>query len=203
MPENMRAIGQIKQVQVQPESLSIEQGQESYYDPTPLLVVEQVRLFPGGIVGVTTTGKHVMDVHHIDHLDSRNSRGSNGVSLGFSSHYCSMRARFGERLVDGCAGENILIEAAEIVTLPEIEHGLAIQSAATGEFVYLKHLKIARPCMEFSQFAANEGRPLPAAELKATLQFLDNGLRGFYATVANDEGKIAIRAGDTVYRLVE
>ncbi|HLI08832.1 MAG TPA: hypothetical protein VKV40_19880 [Ktedonobacteraceae bacterium] len=198
----MQEIGKIKQVQVQRSSLKAGQKPERYYDPTPLLVVEQLRLSPAGVIGITAEGDEIIDVHNADHPQSKN-REDNGVSIGFSSHYESIRAQYGDHLWDGCAGENILIEVerGRIFTLSDLGNQIAILAQATGEFVYLTDLQVAAPCVEFSRFAANFGMPLPPEEQKATLQFLHEGRRGFYATFigGEDHGPALVQAGDRVF----
>jgi hypothetical protein len=196
----MREIGTIKQVQVQRSSLKAGQKPQRYYDPTPLLVVEQLRLSARGVVGIRAGGDEIIDVHNADHPQSKNRVG-NGISIGFSSHYDSIRARYGDHLWDGCAGENILIEveAGRIFTLPDLGNRIAILSEATGELIYLSDLQVAAPCVEFSRFAANFGMPLPAEQQKAALQFLHEGRRGFYATFASETGQAIVQAGDRVF----
>ena len=196
----MQEIGKIKQVQVQLSSLKAGQKPNRYYDPTPLLVVEQLRLSARGVVGITADGNEIMDVHNADHPNSKN-REDNGVSLGFTSHYQSIRDSYGDHLWDGCAGENILIEAERIFTLPDLGSRVAIMSQTTGQFIYLSNLQVAAPCVEFSQFAANFGMPLAGEQLKAALQFLHEGRRGFYATVTgySEQNGAIIQAGDKVF----
>ncbi len=198
----MQEIGTIKQVQVQRSSLKAGQKPERYYDPTPLLVVKQLRLSTRGVVGITAGGDEIIDVHNVDHPQSKNQE-INGVSIGFSSHYKSIRAQYGDHLWDGCAGENILIEveADRMFTLPDLGSRVAILSQATGEFIYLADLLVAAQCVEFSRFAANFGKPLPAGQQKAALQFLDEGKRGFYATFVSEtgQGQAVVQAGDRVF----
>ena len=189
----------IKLLQVQQSGLKVKQHPYGYYDPTPLLTIENLLLSPDGVIGVTVDGKRVIDVHHIGHPASRNHKGVNGVSIGFTSHYEAMRSKFGDHLVDGCAGENILVEADDILGLADLGKRLAIQTRKTGELIYLTCLKVAAPCVEFSQFAASHGMALPANQLKETLQFLDTGKRGFYATVAGRDSEMMIQAGDKVF----
>jgi hypothetical protein len=196
----MHEIGRIKLLQVQQSGLKVKQHPYGYYDPTPLLVVESLLLYPDGVIGVTPDGRRVIDVHHMDHPASRNHKGVNGVSVGFTSHYEAMRSKFGDHLVDGCAGENILVEADDIITLADLGKQLAIQTQKTGELIYLTRLKVAAPCVEFSLFAASHGMALPAPQLKETLQFLDGGKRGFYATVSgHDSDEMLVQAGDRVF----
>ncbi len=195
----MLELGRIKQLQVQRSPLKLESPTYSYYDPTPLMVVESLELTPDGVFGITAKQKRVMDVHHIDHPTSGNHHGTNGVSFGFTSHYETIRTQFGEHMVDGCAGENILIETDAIIMLSDLGGRVAIQSEKTGKLVYLTKLKVAAPCVEFSQYAANHGLPLEAAPLKATLQFLNHGRRGFYATAQEQKTPVLVKAGDRVF----
>src|SRR5437667_5493231 len=158
----MHEIGRITLLQVQPSSVKIEQHGYAYYDPTPLIVVKGLLVAPDGVTGITEDGKQIIDLHHVHHPRSYNHKGKNGVSIGFTSHYETMRQRFGDQLVNGCAGENILVETDTILKLSDLGQRLAIQTQKTDQFVYLTRLKVAAPCVEFSQFAANHGMPLPA-----------------------------------------
>jgi hypothetical protein len=110
-----------------------------------------------------------------------------------------MRARFGHHLTDGCAGENILVETDTPFTFPDLQGGLAIQNPDTGQVVYLAHLKVAAPCVEFTQYAANFGMPLPAEQLQAALQFLHNGRRGFYARLGKYQNSGDVWANGRVF----
>jgi hypothetical protein len=196
----MNEIGRIKRLQVQPTSLKVGQKPYRYYDPSPLLIVDHLLVSTKGAIGIMAEGIQVIDVHHVDHPLSHNVDGINGLSIGFTSHYEAMRSKFGQHMVDGCAGENILIEVDREYTLAELRNGLAIQSPDTGQVVHLTDIVIAAPCVEFSHFAANSGTPLPNSELRATLQFLDEGMRGFYASATNPEDQIvALRVDDKVF----
>src|SRR5260370_34671075 len=95
-----------------------------------------------------------------------------------------MRTRFGQHMIDGCAGENILVEVDREIKLDDLSKGMTIQTQDTGVIVHLRGLRVAAPCVEFSQFAANHGMPLAEEDLKRALQFLHNGRRGFYPTAA-------------------
>jgi hypothetical protein len=190
-------IGRIKLVQVQRASLKVGERPYRYYDPTPLLVVDGLLLSPSGAVGLAACGERTIDVHNIEHPASKNQRGINGISFGFTSHYQAMRERFGPHLTDGCAGENILIEADRAFALGDLGDRLAIETA-DGAIVYLASLLVAAPCVEFSQFAAGQGDRLPAEALKTTLQFLDDGMRGFYASFVGDPADAVVRVGDRV-----
>lgn len=192
----MRQIGQIKQVQIQRTSLKQGQKPSLYYDPSPLLVVEKIALTPGGVIGLTES-EQLFDVHNADYPASR-YRGINGVSLGFTSHYRAMRAKFGSHLTDGCAGENILVETDEEFQLAALGEHLAIQAQENGQWAYLEQVEVATPCVEFSHFALNELLSAPAEMVREALIFLDHGRRGFYATYGSEE-PVILRAGDRVF----
>jgi hypothetical protein len=193
----MRQIGQVKQVQIQRGPLKRGDKPHRYYDPAPLLVVQRLVLTPQGVIGVTSEGEELIDVHHAAHPESRNA-GVNGVSLGFTSHYRAMREKFGAHLTDGRAGENILVETSEEF-LQAIPGGrVMIQARESGRLACLEHLEVAAPCVEFSQFALNEPMPVPAGMLREALIFLDHGRRGFYATLRGEE-PFVLRAGDTLF----
>jgi hypothetical protein len=194
----MREIGIVKQVQIQRSSLKLGERPHRIYSPTPILVVDAIRVAPSGVIGVTSDRGEIVDIHNAHHLQSRNS-GVNGVSVGFTAHYRAMRAAYGEHLIDGCAGENILVETDSIVKLGNFGKRLAFQDPQTGEARYLDDVIVAAPCVEFSHFVhkANlQMSPLSAEVVKATLQFLDDGMRGFYAAVRKP---LEIQVGDKVF----
>ncbi len=168
-------------MQVQRSSLKAGERPNRYYDPAPLLPVDGLLLSPSGVVGLPTGGEQLIDVHNAEHPSSKNVRGANGISIGFTSHYREMRERFGPHLTDGIAGENIVVESDRSFALADLGQRLVIQTAS-GALINLAELLVAAPCNEFSQFAASQGERLPPEVIKATLQFLNDGLRGFYAT---------------------
>ena len=58
---------------------------------------------------------------------------------------------------------------------------------ADGQLVALDGLMTAAPCVEFSRFAHLSAEPLTSDQLRTTLQFLDGGMRGFYARLADGQ----------------
>jgi hypothetical protein len=196
----LHQIGSIKQVQIQRSGLKVGKKPGRYYDPTPLLPVSRLLLTNDGVIGITDENTHILDAHHADHAYSRHKKGVYRISIGFTSHYKAMRDKFGERLLDGIAGENILVETEQPQELSDLEKGIAIQLAATGQFVHLTDVQVAAPCLEFSHFAAALDEPLSNEQIKETLQFLHNGCRGFYVALDNDE-PVEIQAGDAVFAL--
>lgn len=193
----MRQIGQVKQVQVQRGPLKRGDKPSRVYDPAPLLVVEHLRLTPAGVVGVTAAGEELIDVHHAAHPQSRYAE-VNGISLGFTSHYQSMRARFGAHLIDGVAGENILVATSEEFVLALPGGRVALQTREGAGLIFLQELCVAAPCVEFSQFALGEGSQASPGALREALVFLDQGRRGFYATFHGPESCV-VRAGDLLF----
>ncbi len=198
MMQNAREIGRVQFVQVQRDRLKIGQKPDRYYDPAALMVVEALRLTPDGVIGLTASGVQIVDVHHAAHPHTRHRPGINGMSLGFTAHYREMRARFGDHLVDGIAGENVIIAVEEHLSPEMLSGRLAMRSAQTGQLFHLTGVLPIPPCSEFSHFAA--GGPLPPEALKDVLQFLDDGRRGFYALL-NGQDEAIIRAGDVLLAL--
>jgi hypothetical protein len=194
----MREIGLIKHVQLQRSSLKQGQRPQRYYDPAPLLVVERLLLAPGGVSAVSAASEPIIDVHHADHPETKNRLGTNGISIGFTSHYGAMRDRYGAHLTDGCAGENILVESDHVWSLDQLGTALMIE-CADGQMVALAGLMTAAPCVEFSRFAHLSAEPLTSDQLRTTLQFLDDGIRGFYARLTDGQPDADIRAGDRVF----
>jgi hypothetical protein len=194
----MREIGLIKHIQLQRSSLKQGQRPNRYYDPAPLLLVERLRLESGGVSGMSAEGEPIIDVHHAGHPETKQVQGKNGISISFTSHYRAMRDRYGAHLTDGIAGENILVESDQIWSLDQLGEQLAIQRA-DGQQVLLSALIVAAPCVEFSRFAHLSADPLTADQLRTTLQFLDGGMRGFYARLGDGQAEAEICAGDRVF----
>nr|BBH92462.1 hypothetical protein KTA_06610 [Thermogemmatispora argillosa] len=200
--EEWLPLGPIVHLQVQTSPLKVPGDDDGLcYDPSPLRSVSQLWLSADGVFALLPDGSRLLDVHHREHPRSRNRGGKNGVSLGFTAHYRAMRARFGEHLVDGCAGENVLIATEEPVRLEQLLNGLVIVGVETRRRVRLTRLRVATPCLEFTRFALGpEALFASPPELKAALQFLDRGQRGFYATCLAEEA-IPIACGDQVFAL--
>jgi hypothetical protein len=188
----------VTRLQVQTAHLKRGEPPRRWYDPGPILEVAALRLDDGGVTGIGTDGTIHLDVHHRDHPISRN-RGDNGVSVGFTGHYATMRDRFGDHLTDGIAGENILVEWEEVFT-PESLGGNLLIEAVSGP-VRLATVIAAPPCVEFTRFCLRWPRDArPDRTVTEALQVLDNGLRGFYASFDPGSAASEIRAGDVVYR---
>jgi len=203
MKENIRALGEAKLVQIQPWGLIVETPTGDFYDASRRVEVEKLIITSLGIEATTAEGKHVLDIHHINHPGKKYGN-DDLVSIGFTSHYVAMRERFGAHMVDGAAGENIIIEYDREVWLDDLGQQVIIEDAKTGKKAYLDVLKFAAPCEEFSHFVADsQHERLPADKLKATLQFLHNGRRGFLLVLSNGQEMATVRVGDRVFAVHE
>lgn len=193
----MRKIGTIQQVQIQTGKLKAGEAPNRYYEPKYIEFMDALLLTELGAIGVTDGGVRIVDIHHAAHPETRNN-GTNGISIGFTSHYAQMRDQFGAHVVDGIAGENIIIAADQRYHQEDLANGIVIESAGKrGKFSFVK---VAAPCNEFSTFCLTQNQHRPAPEtLKAALQFLNGGLRGFMIAPMPDVQQFEVRAGDTVY----
>jgi len=192
----MHTIGTVTRLQIQRSSLKTGEKPDRVYDPAPLVAVPRLMVTPDGVLGAGEGGAWIVDVHHRAHPLTKNEDGLHGVSVGFTSHYAAIRERFGDRIVIGCAGENIIVAADRCFTYDDLGGGVAIVAADGPERVRLKVLEVAHPCRPFTGWALG-GRVEPEV-LKSHLQFLDSGMRGFYCV---GEGTGTIAVGDRLVLL--
>lgn len=191
---NSRELGRVVRLQIQSSSLKLGPPKGRYYDPAPLREVEVLDLDTHG-VSAHLNGCHVIDVHNALHPDTKNRNGINAISFGFTGHYQRMRDEFAGHLVNGIAGENILIETDELVELEAVRAGVVILGAE-GRRIELVDISVAHPCVEFSRYALAD----PVAEprtVSTALRFLENGMRGYYAAVVTTK-PLRIEPGDRV-----
>lgn len=191
----MRTIGTVTRLQIQRGSLKRGEKPTRVYDPAPLLSVPALNVSPDGALGASPheADTWIVDVHHRAHPRTKNEDGLHGISIGFTSHYMAMQEHFGKRLAVGCAGENIIATVDRRFTYDELAGGVAILSAEGTERVRLKVLQVAHPCRPFTGWAL--GKQVEPEELKKHLQFLDNGMRGFYCV---GEGTGTVSLGDSI-----
>ena len=189
----MRELGCIVRLQIQRGSLKTGEKPNRVYDPAPLLSVDRLAVGPDGALGQGPDGSWLVDVHHRAHPGTKNEDGAHGLSLGFTSHYATMRDRFGDRIALGCAGENIIVETEGRIAFEHLERGVALL-ARDGELIArLEVLQVAHPCRPFSGWAL--GERVESDVLEETLQFLDSGTRGFYCQAV---GSGIVAVGDRV-----
>ena len=193
----MRTIGTVARLQIQRASLKTGAKPDRVYDPGAIVAVPRLAVTPDGVLGAHADGGWLVDVHHRAHPETKNEDGLHGVSVGFTAHYAAMRDRFGERIVLGCAGENIIVVTDRFVTYEELAGGVALVAGGQGpERVRLRVVQVAHPCRPFTGWAL--GGRVESEVLKSHLQFLDDGMRGFYCV---GEGAGTVEVGDQLMLL--
>jgi hypothetical protein len=184
-------IGTVARLQVQLSSLKLGERPHRWFDPTPITAVPTLSLIGGGVQGIAADGSSLPDVHHPDYGSGKN-RGNNGISVGFTSHYDAMRARFGNHLTDGIAGENLLVATSRMFTVDDLAADLFIETNA-GELLRLAQIIVAAPCVEFTRYALrfpDDARP--DRTVADALLFLNDGMRGYYATYTGPVDQIHV-----------
>lgn len=191
----MKLLGTISLLQIQRRSLTIGTGPTRYFDPAGLLAVEELFLTAGGAFASAPDGSCLVDVHNATHPFTR-SRGENTLSVGFSRHYDAMRAHFGDPFPFGCAAENIIVDGPDArVTPADVAGGIVIETADGS--APLAQVIVAPPCMPFAKYALRD-REAPPPAVKAAIQFIDQGIRGYYCAYAGPK-TATLRRGDKVY----
>ena len=194
----MEKIGTIAALQVQQSALkSPGTDGRRIYDPAAILRLQQIQLTAAGIIGLTASGGAVMDVHHVRHPHSR-FRGDNKISLCFTASYDQMRDEWGSHIRDGIGGENIIVDSRQHIAPADMGTRIAIHSSAAGRLIHLSAITPIPPCEPFSRYV--RAKALSAAETKATLQFLSQGMRGYYMEAEAAGADCILQTGDAVYR---
>ena len=173
-------VGTVARLQVQRSPLKPGPAAARVYDPAPLLEVEALEVGPRGVVGQTTDGP-VLDVHHADHPDSRNRRLANGLSVLPRAHYAALRERYGPHLVDGVAGEGLLLDTEGPWDDPDL--GTLWLETVDGDLLELAGVVAAPPCVEFSRFCLGLPPGPVGPDVSQALDDLDGGARGFTTPV--------------------
>jgi hypothetical protein len=179
-------IGRVIRLQVQRSRLKPGPATSRVYNPVPLTEVTELSITPRGVVG-----DGILDVHNADHPDSRNVKLLNGVSVMTVSRYAALRASYGEHLVDGIAGESLLLDTEHVDDLS----GRLLLETDDGP-LELDSFP-APPCVEFSRFVIGRGAGDVGPEVMATLEALDGGARGYYLQTT---GTGTVRAGAGLFR---
>jgi hypothetical protein len=196
-------IGVVSLVQVQPHGLIIDNPgsgpAKHFYDASRRVEVDRLQISKRGIEATLESGERVLDIHHLDHPDKEYDD-NDLVCVGFSAHYDAMRREFGGHLVDGVAGENIIVEYAAEVWPENLGESLTIESQDTGETAVLNVVSFAAPCTEFSRYCLQ--RPhghVPIPRLREAVKFLGGGRRGFLVLIDAAHQPITVRPGDRVF----
>lgn len=168
-----RSLGAIVRLQIELDRL--KESDDAPYRHELIRQVERLDVGPDGVLA-PLGGGYVIDIHHAAHPLSR-SNGTNHLSIGFSGHYDAMRERFGAHLELGIAGENVIVERPGLTALAELGEELLFE-LADGPALRVTRPRVMHPCAPFTRFCLQESEPA-ADRLKAGLQFLDDGMRGF------------------------
>ena len=184
-------LGTVVRLQVQRSRLKPGPRGARVYDPAPLLEVEALDIGARGVVGISPTGP-VLDVHHADHPDSRNVRLVNGLSLLPRAHYERLRQAYGPHLVDGAAGESLLLDTAGPWTVEDMQGTLELET--TDGWLALTDVVPAPPCVEFARFCLDDlGAEAGGQAVRTALEQLDHGARGSYASTTGT-GRVRLGA---------
>jgi len=191
----MIPLGKIVHLQIQRAALKTGEKPNRVYDPAPLLAVGALTLTPHGAEAQLPDGTALLDIHNARHPETKNVENENALSVGFTHHYELIRRQFGEHVPFGCGGENIIVETGRRVELSDLAGGLIIQTA-NGALVRLENVLVAEPCRPFAGYLL--GRRVDGDTLKASVQFLQAGMRGYYLRLAGD-APVTVRLGDAVF----
>ncbi len=176
------------------------------YDPAVLHQVPELAVTGDGAVGVDADGAEHVDVHNRTHPASRDRKGRAGISIMTTGDYLALRERYGDHLVDGIAGESILLDYRPGLARRRMPATMTLQSGGNGagpdaqgagagdRSVLLTGVHIAEPCVEFTRFCLR----LPASDqvgddVRAGLDDLSGGARGYKMVAA---APARIRVGD-------
>jgi hypothetical protein len=193
----MTPLGKIVHLQIQRATLKVGEKPNRVYDPAPLLAVGALTLTPDGAEAHLPDGAVLLDIHNARHPATKNIENENALSAGFTHHYELIRRQFGEHVPFACGGENVIVETGRRVELYEVAGGLAIQTAE-GALVRLENVLVAEPCRPFAGYLL--GRRVDGDTLKASVQFLQGGMRGYYLRLAGAES-VTVRQGDMMLAL--
>ena len=142
----LTAIGRVVRLQVQRSSLKVGPPQGTPYAPGPIMPVPALRIGPDGVLGWPSTASR-SSTSTIAATRARRTATTNGVSIGFTSHYAAMRARFGA--APGRRDRRREHPGRDRARLPadDLSGTLLIGRTRLGE------LQSAEPCEPFSRFA--------------------------------------------------
>lgn len=190
-------VGRVVRLQVQTAPLKGAGGPPRRYDPAPIRAVEELLVGPAGAIG-RVAGSELLDVHHRNHPHSRNPKGRSGLSVLSLADYARLRARFGPHIVDGVAGESLLLDTPTPLAAQaeRLSPGLVVE-AADGSALTLHSVRTAEPCVEFAWFCLGRWGGVDE-EVRGAMAELAGGARG-YRCVAGSTG--IIRPGARLWEL--
>lgn len=195
MPTEFRIV----RLQIQTGPMKIGKAPLREYRTDGLRQVDRLLIDDRGSHGEWTaddgTVHRSIDVHHRDHPRSRNRKGGAGISVLGTGDYDALRERYGPHLVDGAAGESVLVDAPE--GLADLDFPATFTIGSPGAMIDFAAGRVADPCVEFSRFCLGElPSPQVSDEVRMALVDLDDGRRGYRAAAA---GAGAIAVGDLLF----
>ncbi len=162
------------------------------YDPAALVPVPRIQAGSRGVHGITAAGETVLDVHHQDHPQTRDAKGRAGILFMGTGDYVTLRARYGEHVTDGIAGETVLVDAPDGLAHRPMPSTAMIRTT-TGDLP-LEQVRVADPCVEFSRFCLQQPPSAVVDDaVRQALIDLDGGARGYRAAAA---ATASFRVGD-------
>jgi len=179
------------QIQTRP----LKPGRPPYreYLPAGLQRVDRLLVSERGNRGEWTDdwGDHsAIDVHHQDHPQSRDRKGRGGISVLGTGDYIRLRERYGPHLLDGVAGESVLVDAPGGLAQADFPTAFSIRTPSGMINFHLG--RVADPCVEFSRFCLREpGSTEVSDAVRKALIDLDDGHRG-YRAAATGSGLITV-----------
>jgi acetolactate synthase regulatory subunit len=184
----------IVRLQVQRGPVKVGKAPMRSYQPSAIVPVDRIVAGPRGVRGLTADGEEILDVHHQDHAQSRDPKGRAGILFMGTGDYVALRERYGDHVVDGIAGETVLLDAAgglAPLRLPSVVTVTTVDGP-----LQLRDVREADPCVEFSRFCLRqELAPTVDDAVRQALVDLDHGARGYRAIAA---GAATVRVGDMV-----
>lgn len=189
-----RFLGTVQSVHIVSEPIITAAG----YNPSPVVKVERLQVEDGGALG-WLDGRWVLDLHHVAHPESHNRNRKNDLLITFTGLIKQVVAQYGSHLGPGAAGEQIVVKTDRPISLSDLGRGLEIRGPRDEEVTTLEGLAVAEPCNDYSQYAAR--KPVSGDELKAVLQSLGEGRRGFYAKAESGQAPSLVAVGFRVFAL--
>ena len=170
-----RMIGTIERLQLATGHVkSRKEGAKWTYDPTLLRAVDSLIATRWGLAGQVTDTMSTLDSHHRVRRSSDLWEMDRVVSVGFTSHYESLRREF-PSLELGDAGENIIVTTSEIISFAMIAGGIHI--CGSGGALDLCLVQPIDPCVPFARYLG--GYELDRLQVRAVMADIGGGVRGF------------------------
>jgi hypothetical protein len=184
----------IVRLQVQRGPVKVGRAPMRSYQPSAIVSVDSILAGPHGVRGRTADGEAILDVHHRDHPQTRDPKSRAGLLFMGTGDYIALRRRYGDHVVDGIAGETMLLDAP--LGLAQLTPPSVVTVSTAAGFVELIHVREADPCVEFSRFCLRQ-EPSPTVDgaVRQALVDLDHGARGYRSVAA---AEVTIRVGDVV-----